>query len=302
MPLTPRAKNPLVCNKKALQRQRLAAFSLVELSVVLAILAVVATFGLEGAANFINRANAQVSRDNVTLVDEALKNYFRVWGRLPCPASLNLAPSSTSYGLENCSIAVASGTGAFGGGGIIVGAVPFRQLNLPMSISLDGWTNKINYAVTKNLTVAGTGAGQFGKTYTAAAIASTDGIGGIEVRTGILEEPCVTAKCQVVTNPIYDASDNLIPAGAAYVVFSTGPDQRGAYSDRGVQRRKCAATGTSEEQRVDAKNCINIDTTSTTNPVIPDNFVFYDGRFNNGLSTTYYFDDIVAWRTRAQLQ
>lgn len=131
-----------------------SGFSLVELSVVIAILSIVATLGLELAANFVTRTATAVSRERVMLVDDAIARFFKIYGRLPCPALKTTAPTAITYGEEDCSGSV-SIAGTTIGNGLMAGAVPFRALNLPMMFSLDGFSNKINYVVTRNLTVAG---------------------------------------------------------------------------------------------------------------------------------------------------
>jgi prepilin-type N-terminal cleavage/methylation domain-containing protein len=310
------------------------AFSLVELSVVVAIISVVAALGLEAAANFVNRTATSVSRDRLKMVDEAVANFFKVYGRLPCPAILNENPTATTYGQENCAAsatAFPAGTGAGGGsnvltgttigGGLMAGGVPFRNLNLPMMYAVDGFNSKFSYVVTRNLTVAGGTVAanpvvsRFGSfdtdntctdagTCAAALTASSGfGMGGIEVRTGILAQPC-SGNCQKVADPTYDVS-NRTPTGAAYIIISHGADQRGARSDRGAQLRTC--TIYANERRVDTQNCVfgaslphaGISATGGANN-IPNN-VFYDNRYNAGLNLTSYFDDVVIWRPKAKL-
>jgi prepilin-type N-terminal cleavage/methylation domain-containing protein len=302
------------------------AFSLVELSVVVAIISIVAALGLEAAANFVNRTATSVSRERVKMVDEAVANFFKVYGRLPCPAILNEAPTSPTYGQENCAASVAfpSGTAVLGGttigGGLMAGGVPFRNLNLPMMYALDGFNSKLSYVVTRNLTVAGgkidgTSPNRFGSHNTtntctdagtcAAALAASNGfgMGGIEIRTGILAQPC-SGNCQKVANPTYDVS-NRTPNGAAYIIISHGADQRGARSDRGVPLKTCVIYA--DERRVDTQNCVfgaslphaGISATGGANN-IPNN-VFYDNRYNAGLNLTSYFDDVVVWRPKAKL-
>ena len=139
---------------------RAHGFSLVELSIVVAIIGVVSVLGLEAAANFVNRTNGAVTKERLLVLDDAIVRFFKIYGRLPCPADRTLAPSSTSYGLENCALATIAAPSA--SNGIMFGALPFRALNIPMNLSVDGFGSKINYAVTKNLTIAGTGVGQFG--------------------------------------------------------------------------------------------------------------------------------------------
>lgn len=265
-------------------------FSLVELSIVVAIISVVATLGLEVAANFVNRTSTSVSRERLKLVDDTTANFFRLYGRLPCPADKTLAPSNTNYGLENCGLSVLTGTTV--GGGLLSGAVPYRTLNLPVSYSLDGFGSKFNYVVTKNLTQAGRLlTGQFGYN---SGTAAQNGIAGIEVRTGQLAQPCNASNCQVLADP-------SLNTGAAYVIFSSGPDQRGARSERGTALKNC--TIYNPERRVDAQNCV-FGAASMTPPLsvttIPKN-VFYDNRYNAGFNLTSYYDDALVWRPRARL-
>lgn len=264
-------------------------FSLVELSIVVAIISVVATLGLEAAANFVNRTSNAVSRERLKVVDEATAAFFKIYGRLPCPANKTLPPENANYGIEDCTIAVISGTTV--GGGVMAGAVPFRTINLPVIYSLDGYASKFNYVVTKNQTEAGLGATQFG---------NSANVAGIEVRTGVLEQPCNTSKCQVLANP----GNNT---GAAYFLFSSGADQRGAVSARGVDLKVCANSVATSEFRVDTQNCVygnntiksfmNVGGSAST---IPNN-VFYDNRVNAGLNRASYYDDVAIWRPRLQL-
>lgn len=274
-------------------------FSLVELSIVVAILSVVAAFGLEAASNFVSRTATSVSRERIVVVDDAIVRFFKIYGRLPCPALKTTPPETITYGLEDCSLASLTSTTI--GGGLMAGAVPFRTLNIPMMFSLDGFTNKLNYVVTKNLTRAGGDSGvaptqleRFGTATTVPSNAN-DGIAGIEIRTGVLEQPCSTTKCQVLADPAATPQ-----TGAAYILFTSGADQRGAVSDRGNARNTCA---TATERRVDAQNCV-FGSAAISAVMSPNNiptYVFYDNRYNPGLNLTSYFDDVVIWRSKAHL-
>ena len=278
-------------SRRPLHNSSARGFSLVELAIVVAIISVVATLGLEVAANFVARTSTSISRDRLKVVDEATAAFFKVNGRLPCPAVINVPLTNANFGQENCAAVTFFGTI---GGGLMWGGVPTTTLNLPTSFALDGFGSKFEYVVTRNLTQAGTAvSGQFGYN---AGTAAQNGIGGIEVRSGVLEQPCNSSKCQILANP------SLTPStGAAYLIFSNGPDQRGAYSARGVALKNCLTF--SPERRVDTQNCvygngsISAGMSVTT---IPTN-VFYDSRINAGLNLSSYFDDVVIWRPRGQL-
>ncbi len=271
-------------------------FSLVELSVVVAIISVVAALGLEAAANFVNRTSGAVTRERLIVADEAVARFYKIYGRLPCPANRALVFNAANppFGVEDCTTAVWTVDAQYPtliGGGLMAGMLPYRTLNIPMTFALDGFNNRLNYVVTKNLTVAGGNAtilNRFGSTGGAAA---TNGIAGIEIRTGVLEEPCGGSKCQKVADP-------TVNTGAAYIIFSNGTDQRGALTLRGTSASSC---GPALSPRVDSMNCQwGIDANDTSVSTIPKN-VFYDNRYNAGLNLTSYFDDYVVWRSKAQL-
>lgn len=179
------------CHPSARRR----GFSLIELSVVIAIVAVTVTLGLEMAASYAGRNAYDTARSNIASADAALREFVRINGRLPCPADPALTPISTRYGIEDCTLAALA---APVGGGVVPGAVPFRTLNVSIESSVDGFGNKLNYYVTKNLMFAGTGKGQFGHADASNPV-SDQGLAGIEIRTGRLEEPC-TNNCSALTD------------------------------------------------------------------------------------------------------
>ena len=268
-------------------------FSLVELSVVVAIISVVAALGLEVAASFVNRSATTLSRDRLKVVDEAIDGFFKVYGRLPCPAPRGYAQSNTNYGIENCAASAHFVAGSNYGNGVYEGGVPYRTLNLPLSYAIDGFNSKMNYAVTANLTNAGGAAGgPYGTFGASGGTASQNGTAGIEVRTGVLEQPCNTTRCNVVADPNGNS-------GAAYFLYSNGADQRGAVNMNGVVVKACVVN--SPESRPDTQNCLYGAGGGGMSVAGIGANVFYDNRYNPGLNLVSYFDDVDVWRTKAQL-
>ena len=252
---------------------RRCGFSLLELSIVIAIFSVVAVMGLEVLTSFLNR-NAYVATQNqLKELDKALDQYYKVYGRLPCPATQTLDVTSIAYGLEDCSVATIT-VGALSP--VQYGALPFRTLNLPLTMSLDAYGSKIHYLVTSGFTASTTFA-------TASA--------SIEVRTGLLEQPC-SALCSVLADP-------SVGQGAAYLLFSGGPDQRGTLNIHGTLVKACTTT---TDPRIDTQNCFNVvpSSGSPSPATIPHN-VFFDSRFNAGSQPANYDDDAVVWRPRGML-
>lgn len=140
-----------------------AAFSLVEMSVVLAILAVI----LAGVMPFLLESTKSKDSDKtVSRMDEIESAMFAFYARnnrLPCPADATLAVNTANFGVE------ANNAGTCTGGGIqanfadtvngtVGGAVPTKTLNLPDDVAFDGWGRRFNYHVTTaatNVSAAG---------------------------------------------------------------------------------------------------------------------------------------------------
>jgi prepilin-type N-terminal cleavage/methylation domain-containing protein len=272
------------------QRKRTVAhqgFSLLELAIVVTILSVMMTLGLEVAAQLIGSRSYRDTQAQLSTLDQALVNFYQVYGRLPCPADRTLSPTNTSYGLEqfngagpNCSSV------SLGGGSVYMGSIPFRTLNLPLSMSIDSYGSKIDYFVTAALAVAGTNTNQFG---------ATDGTANaaIEVRTGILDVACAgVTNCEKLADP-------ATQTGAAYMLISHGPDQRGAVSKRGVLFTDSPCN--LGDARIDGQNCILLVGGALVVNIPTPPVVLYDSRYNSGSNVVNYFDDVVIWRRKDQL-
>lgn len=322
------------------------------MSVVIVIVSVVAVMGLEATSIYVGRTAYSSTRDKLAAIDQALSQYYRVTGRLPCPADRTLAESysgSSSFGFENCgslvlitgsvvtvgikaggsgysagnlifSTAGPAGTYTVNGGAIATttvttstsnfsaltnvtapggsgaqlvaghtfvyyGTVPTAELGLPVSAGIDAYGSRINYIVTQGLTNA----------YTFA-----DTPANIEVRSGLLREPC-SGTCSIIANPAASP-----PSGAAYFLFSHGADKRGAITRAGNATFTCLPSPTTSfDQAIDSQNCAAIHgttlDTASIGGTIPRN-VFYDSRYNTGNGVeANKFDDIVLWRTKGQL-
>lgn len=179
-----------------------------------------------------------------TFADNTILNGFS----LPCPArldvdidspdagipfsdgspSVNLSsarendiPNGETIDCDNTTLSLGENNGIYvvegvGGERVIIGAVPFRALNIKAETTLDAYKNKIFYAVSGNLTTAG-------------SMKGTTPPGQIEVNL----------------NP------GIIPAifdTAQFMLFSAGEDGAGAWSVSGVRPGlACPTTGTQSE-------------------------------------------------------
>ncbi|GJL85893.1 MAG: hypothetical protein DHS20C02_16680 [Micavibrio sp.] len=113
----------------------------------------------------------QVAMGDAGIVPQAINDFVDANGRYPCPADRSLDEDANLHGKEICPPAGAPAPGAcigtggglcrttgrdadgFGGADpILIGGVPYATLNIPVGASLDGWKNKILYAVSERMT------------------------------------------------------------------------------------------------------------------------------------------------------
>ena len=90
------------------QHAACAGFSLLELSVVIAIISMVAIMGLEASAAYLSSTAYKSTTDRMKTIDAALVKYRYTYGRLPCPALLPTAVTTAAYGQQDCSVAAAT--------------------------------------------------------------------------------------------------------------------------------------------------------------------------------------------------
>jgi len=139
-----------------------SAFSLIEISIVVLIIAILITGSLSSSITAINNAKVKSTRERMDEIYKVLGNYLLVNGKLPCPASiLELKPSST-YGTSVGTAGTCSGTGVYssttsGATNLVYGMVPVRTLGLSNDLAEDGFEDKIAYIVDKNFTGASFG-------------------------------------------------------------------------------------------------------------------------------------------------
>jgi prepilin-type N-terminal cleavage/methylation domain-containing protein len=236
------------------------AFTLIEISIGLVILSLLAAGGLTVGGVMVEQQQYGGSIERVAEAKKALADYFSVNGRLPCPASRTDLPNTTNFGVEvNCAAggAAPAGTARVNGGGnftgaaysagvMRIGALPVRSLGLRDSAMADEYGDRILYAMSE----------QFANPALIPA-----------------------AKGEIT---LLDAGGNAIATagaanGAVFLVVSHGPDGKGAYRMlTGAVKAACSGGA------LDTENC-------------DDNNSFRDTRFNNGAGSGSFFDDMVGW-------
>ncbi len=132
------------------------AFSLIELSIVLVIISILITGALSASISSVNNAKYGTTRKLMDALYTAIGNYVKINKKLPCPASLKLAKSSTDYGQAtgtdgDCSEAT-GGVNDIGTTDLVYGMVPVNDLGLLGENGEDAFGTKFSYVVNKNLT------------------------------------------------------------------------------------------------------------------------------------------------------
>lgn len=125
--------------KPAIDRSPAAGFSLIELAVVLAILALLSSGLIQGLASQRNYAGQRDAQLQLNSAIDTLLAFAMLNGRLPCPAKATLPSSDPAAGREDCALA--------GGHGVL----PWVTLGLAES---DPWGRRLSYYAQPQFTAA----------------------------------------------------------------------------------------------------------------------------------------------------
>lgn len=245
--------------KKFFNKNRKKAFSLIELSIVIVIASILITGALSVSVNAVNNSKSKVSKDRIAEIYRALGNYLVANKKLPCPAPItDLKSTTATYGTAASTSLCASTSGvsqSSTSSNLMRGMVPVKTLGLPYDMAEDGFGDKFEYVVDKNLTVASSGSSSdFGT-------ASTMNI-------AIYEKP--------------GSSANQIESAAAFAIISLGGNKSGAYPSD-MSARNTISTDTEEAYNTPSSTSNDTLYTSTLyvssgNSDVFDDVVFYKTR------------------------
>lgn len=140
------------------QRFKLA-FSLVEMSVVIAVMAFILVMTLTAAQSGAKIYKIKENKQRIESIQNALRAYFARNNRLPYPADPSLTVSNANFGIENTTtlsttngfINQGNGTGSFPRAHIVWGAVPVATLGLDLANAYDSYGNVIDYIVPTHI-------------------------------------------------------------------------------------------------------------------------------------------------------
>lgn len=256
------------------------AYSLVELSVVITIMSILMMGVASIVTNSMKKAQKNETQEKIQIIYNAMGKFLLREKRLPCPARLNLAESSASYGDDkyittdttnpNFNKSITDGScnesnRIFAdGNNFFIGAVPTTTLGLSSDMAKDEFGNKITYIVSKNATIATT----LEAVSPAIFPLSNTGFGATIYSGQMLN--------------VVEYSNRQITANAILALISHGNNKNCAYP----------ANSTSANS-----SCpINDEATNSSNK--------YSASINNSIiysSTNPNFDDIVLFKTKNQI-
>ncbi|MGE3714562.1 MAG: type II secretion system protein [Alphaproteobacteria bacterium] len=128
-------------------------FSLLELSIVIIVVALVAGMGFSATLGLLETAKYKATEEKMNAIEEALMAFRTRYNRLPCPAFRADAVSNATYGYSMTDPGICGSAGeARAGDYSMPGAVPARTLGLPDSYMYDGWGRRFDYMVDVNAT------------------------------------------------------------------------------------------------------------------------------------------------------
>jgi prepilin-type N-terminal cleavage/methylation domain-containing protein len=250
------------------------AFTLLELSISLLIIALVTGMAVTAGVGLIATSRQSATQNKMNVIEQALMQFRTANDRLPCPADITFTPnlSSTNYGVEAANPGVCTGgtpaannsaagaTNTFATG--VEGALPAVSLGLPLDFMVDGWGNKFRYAVDASMTAN-------------AAFVTTP------------------AGCIDGALTINDANGNARSSNSIYALISSGANGHGAYTRSNVIVN-AGSTNANEQTNC---HCNSTATATTYAPTYVQMAPYVDSA-----TATDTFDDLVTYKERWQMQ
>jgi prepilin-type N-terminal cleavage/methylation domain-containing protein len=276
----------MTCRKRRIgtARENRSGFTLLELSIVLVIIALVTGMAVQSGISIIETARQNATRQKINTINEALMQYRMATDRLPCPGDLTLTPGTADYGLEagaDASSSIGTGTGVCAGTGMLPqanatgagvtntfataaeGALPAVTMGLSPDFMLDGWGNRFRYAVDTSMT-------------TNNAFASTP----VGCTTGAIS--------------VNDSNGNARSSSSIYALISQGQNGHGAYP---VQASAMSSAGSVNANELTNCHCTSSGTAAAYAPT----YVQMQQTFDPG-NVLDSFDDVVSYKERWQMR
>ncbi|MBE0627201.1 MAG: type II secretion system protein [Burkholderiales bacterium] len=238
-----------------------SGFSLVELAIVMLIVSILLAgvlMPLSMQREVRSYADTKKTMDDIR---EALIGFALANGRLPCPATKNLADGTAGAGTEALTGNACAATS---------GVIPWVTLNVPET---DEWGGRFTYRVTST----------FGDTYANSTWGCTPGANPASPASFAL---CASGDMKIQSRTTAKAAYDLTNLALPAVFVSHGKNGRGAYRSNGVQIAP-APGGTDE-----LTNAATGTTTFISREITPESASCSDAFGTNPMCE---FDDLVAF-------
>ncbi|MED5422271.1 MAG: type II secretion system protein, partial [Pseudomonadota bacterium] len=150
------------------KRKNMRGFTLIEISIALIVVGLLITPLFSLYAQYTVKKKLEGTEDNIRRVVSMMEEYRDINGEYPCPAPMNVARDDVNNGRAmpcdaatfaafpqvqgECLEGICLQASVRGASDVIIGAVPFRDLQMSETDSLDGYGNRLMYAVTQDLT------------------------------------------------------------------------------------------------------------------------------------------------------
>ncbi|MDX1950045.1 MAG: type II secretion system protein [Rickettsiales bacterium] len=129
-------------------------FSLLEMSIVVAIIGTTIGFGILSFNQYSRYSKTELTKERMKVILKAINDYADKFNSLPCPANGEQAFNHASFGVGSISVGACTNHNALADN-TYFGIVPVNTLNIYPSYALDGWGNRFSYAVKNTALVSG---------------------------------------------------------------------------------------------------------------------------------------------------
>lgn len=256
-------------------------FSLVELSVSIAIIAMIAAAALSVALTSDFGAKETQTIAKLDNIEEALAAYVAINQRLPCPADPDDALTSGTFGSEVAQVGNLCDASLLEcSGSVCRGIVPVGTLQLPNDFAFDGWGRRMFYTTASDTT------------FNLSTSPDCD--------TTLTTPQTCLAKIPDPFNAITIEDGNaggIRTTAALYVLLSAGENGHGAYNRNGTTRINAYGNNTDHTLETPEQDNVRFDASGTITAFTP---TFYEKAFTDQPGGEY-FDDYVRYRTKNRL-
>jgi type II secretory pathway pseudopilin PulG len=178
-------------------------FTVVELALIIMIIGLMSAGITVASKKWLNSTYTQSDTIRLNNLALAFKNYFTLYGTLPCPARPNIASTDASEGVAQagCFSSCPTGITCYSAKGTVAGAIPYITMNIPVDMTHDQYGNRYSYKVDSQFT---------------------------------------NSNCKTAGNLIIqDINGNIITSQAFFALISYGPNGNGAYSYSSGSMKTC---------------------------------------------------------------